>query len=694
MGSVYSEALFTLAAADSQQHSEGMFRPREAQCLRPFRIDPLKYIPYRDRTQFDGEDTFYIFPATSKTHQGVRPKGPLDTRGWTLQEQILSPRILYYGHGELFWDCLTISASESSPISASLLNDNNPTETWALKLLRKSIARSADMQIFRRHLADVWRQVVQNYSARKLTMVSDKIIAMEGILNAVAKIIDEAPIAGMWRTDLWSQLIWWKNSASERTGSNDKDLGFVAPSWSWLSSDSPVFYHNTLHAAKSEQNHDFTELISSVSIDAINAGSAPGQVGICSHLTLTGPCFWYRLTNDDLYRPVAWKQWNKSKLKINPGRWMLDFQTETPLDVRCIVMAEDEVAKLLDCNPTSMRDIDQLALLRKPQITFSDRLTNELLSDCSDKYLREELRRHGFDSSRLTHKWELIHVSIERREFPGRDLTHAKNERNSDHTTFFDLSGELRNKVYEFSLLSGKPIIVEYDRKTYDYILYQSPAFYAPATLPDNYNYTYKTGITWRRPKAPKQDVVKTLEAMRWTNRQLAEEATSHFFAKNTFEIRGVTSDCYNHFLSSIPMSGAKTLTSLVLGGNNNWSNYDDSTFDSLRGFPELANLTIRWPDKVLSVCGIPYRSRAQKTFPLTDEKKEAQLQKFIDFPFDTLAQLKTLNFICEIIFAVAANRLAKAIDKRVVFPKNTKVTYQVRCGTRSGRFYYSPYVG
>jgi hypothetical protein len=349
MGSVYSGALFTLAVADSLQHSEGIFRPRKARCLRPFRIDRFKDVPHRDREIFDGEGEFYVFPNTSQTHSGARPKGPLDTRGWTLQEQLLSPRILYYGNGELFWDCLTVSASESSPISTSLLNDENPTETWALKLLRKSIAGSTDTQILRQRLADVWKEFIQNYSARKLTLISDKIVAMEGILNAVSGIINDAPIAGLWRTGLWSQLLWYKDRSSNREQTDRTHQVFPAPSWSWLGSEQPVRYQNTLHESKARERHDFTDLQPRVNIDDIRIVEAPGQVGLGGQITTKGPFFRYHLTRDDLHRPPVWKRWNRSKLKINPGRWMLDFDLKTPQDVWCMVMAEDEVAKLMVC---------------------------------------------------------------------------------------------------------------------------------------------------------------------------------------------------------------------------------------------------------------------------------------------------------------------------------------------------------
>jgi hypothetical protein len=38
---------------------------------------------------------------------------PLNQRGWVLQERILSPRALYFGREQLFWECREFVACES-----------------------------------------------------------------------------------------------------------------------------------------------------------------------------------------------------------------------------------------------------------------------------------------------------------------------------------------------------------------------------------------------------------------------------------------------------------------------------------------------------------------------------------------------------------------------------------------------------
>jgi hypothetical protein len=113
MSAVFGGAILTIAVAASENHSEGIFRNKEARCMRPFRIERFEAVPYSQRSKYGGEGSAYMFPSSEKARGGCRPKGILDSRGWILQQQLLSPRILYYGHGELYWDCITFSVSTS-----------------------------------------------------------------------------------------------------------------------------------------------------------------------------------------------------------------------------------------------------------------------------------------------------------------------------------------------------------------------------------------------------------------------------------------------------------------------------------------------------------------------------------------------------------------------------------------------------
>jgi hypothetical protein len=349
MSSVFSGAVVTLAVADSEDQSQGIFRERPARCMRPFHVPWLKAIPHRDRTHIDGEGKYYVFPKTNLVGGGTRTKGTLDTRGWVLQEQLLSKRILYYDKGEIYWDCITVSASESSPILASLLDVTNPDEIWALKLIRRTIARSVNSDALRKRISDAWLEIIKNYSARVLTKQSDRLIALKGIIEPLEAILGEALVAGMWRENLWLQLTWWMNASTAGHGTTN---GFPAPSWSWLSTQERVYYHNSLlgeHPETQAAAYNFAGLQPfHFIIDNVESEQLPGATGTVGAMTFTAKCFPYRLVTNDLKKPV-YKRWNRKTLKLNTGRWLLDVPVELPLDIHCVIVAEDTVAKLLVC---------------------------------------------------------------------------------------------------------------------------------------------------------------------------------------------------------------------------------------------------------------------------------------------------------------------------------------------------------
>jgi hypothetical protein len=349
MSSVFSGAVVTIAVADAEDQSQGIFRKRPTRCMRPFHVPWMRGIPHRDRMHIDGEAKYYIFPKTNLVGGGTRAKGTLDTRGWVLQEQLLSTRILYYDKGEIYWDCVTLSASESSPISASLLEVTNPDEIWALKLIRRTLAGAINDVILRTSISDAWLEIIKNYSARVLTRHNDRLIALEGIIVPLKAILRENPVAGMWRENLWLQLTWWMQAPDS---SANITIGFPAPSWSWLSVRKRIYYHNSLLGEQPEQNavtHKFTDLRAfHFLINHVQSEQLRGTSGIIGTMTVSAKTFLYRLTKNDLKKPV-YKRWNQAKLKLNTGRWLLDAPVQLPLDIHCLIIAEDQVAKLLVC---------------------------------------------------------------------------------------------------------------------------------------------------------------------------------------------------------------------------------------------------------------------------------------------------------------------------------------------------------
>jgi hypothetical protein len=348
MRHVYSNAVITIAAecADEKTAGVGMSSPRGLNASRPFPLHELERytdekLEHLFRSVEEPDDQRWcIFPNTGENQYANRTKGVLDTRGWILQEQLLSPRILYYGHEQLHWDCISQSASEISPVGVSLLDDANSGETWAFRLIRRTIAGKGDPGILAKLIADVWIYVVENYSARALTKPSDKLIALQGVIAALEGVLNLPSVAGMWQQDLWKQLLWW--SAGPPIYESYQSPPFPAPTWSWLSAKGAVIHHRSMCMHKDLVRLDDLAPLPGLRCTITNIRSE--ATGVCALLDLRALSFSYTLTANDL-REVTWKRGHPGKLNLAPTHWTLDRELDIPLELQCVIIAEDEVAK-------------------------------------------------------------------------------------------------------------------------------------------------------------------------------------------------------------------------------------------------------------------------------------------------------------------------------------------------------------
>lgn len=89
---------------------------------------------------------------------------------------------------------------------------------------------------------DIWDAILEKYSSCKLTYSKDKPIALSGLARIVQANNKDEYVAGMWKKDLETQLLWYAYSPMPRISA------YAAPSWSWASSlsEAPVGIHRKL----------------------------------------------------------------------------------------------------------------------------------------------------------------------------------------------------------------------------------------------------------------------------------------------------------------------------------------------------------------------------------------------------------------------------------------------------------------
>lgn len=236
MGDVYKNATLTIVAASSSTVAGGFLNPR------PSPEDFL--LPLATLNGDIG--TISLTPK----EYGLQPREPLYSRAWALQEFLLSPRLLIFGTREVIWQCTEL-------ISPVLPSHRSYDPNWPCKripmmqhapvpqLISPALTSKPD-QLTLRTRCNIWQSIVQDYTSRNLTMPEDRLPALAGIARELENTWGDIYIAGMWRSDLLSWLLWRSEPKAVPAPSGEaqpKSVGWRAPSWSWASVDGVVTFH-------------------------------------------------------------------------------------------------------------------------------------------------------------------------------------------------------------------------------------------------------------------------------------------------------------------------------------------------------------------------------------------------------------------------------------------------------------------
>ena len=185
MAAVYHSAFVTIAAVDTEDDKSGLFSARNGLQYQPCKFDlDLSSATYLRR------DAVYIVITEEEYGDVHRLRGPLDTRGWVLQEQLLSTRIINFKKEGVYWECLATECSESTPQGlAEASGEEFMKDRDYIRIFKKGIAGLLNLttpevceKFFR-----AWLLIVQAYSRRGLTKETDKIAAIFGIVDQISR---------------------------------------------------------------------------------------------------------------------------------------------------------------------------------------------------------------------------------------------------------------------------------------------------------------------------------------------------------------------------------------------------------------------------------------------------------------------------------------------------------------------------
>lgn len=161
---------------------------------------------------------------------------PLNVRGWTLQEDVLSPRTLHYTSRELVLECQRCKYAETD-VTPQGYTDTDPVTSIKRFFLRPESSHEDTLLQKFPHLEvyyqpiQRWYRLFENYCTRLLTFESDRLAAIAGLATELQRQTKFSYEAGIWKEDVHNGLLWAINGRGKRPEK------YRAPSWSWASID-------------------------------------------------------------------------------------------------------------------------------------------------------------------------------------------------------------------------------------------------------------------------------------------------------------------------------------------------------------------------------------------------------------------------------------------------------------------------
>lgn len=280
MQDVYKNAHFGLAALGAENPDDGCFFQRDVSKVAPTIVRfKLKEDEFENAFRFELDRSWSWLLSFENE--------PLLQRSWVVQERVLSPRTLHFGRKQVFWECSEAGCCETHPRGVGEEASRKPELHHSMwKELLDGLERNYTGDPYKQLFSD-WGILVNYYVSRKLTMSSDKLVAISGLANDMkARLQQLKPgphryLAGIWEENLMAEIAW--NVLSPAIRPSD----YRAPSWSWACLDGRLNLNN---ATVFRNREDFIILAGLVSAEMVYAGKEDTGAVESGTLTLMAPC--------------------------------------------------------------------------------------------------------------------------------------------------------------------------------------------------------------------------------------------------------------------------------------------------------------------------------------------------------------------------------------------------------------------
>ncbi|KAF4967247.1 hypothetical protein FSARC_5159 [Fusarium sarcochroum] len=222
IGSYYLHSECLISAWGASDSSEGLFMEPKAQKY-PLKTCALAYNRH-------GQEYLSVSLPTPNFARDWCCR-PLRERGWCLQEAALSPRAIHWSRYTFSWQCH--GRMEWFTQARPFEKPKELDQVYRLELSPTHPELSIE---------DSWTTLLGMYTRMEFTYESDRLVAIQGLVDRLIDMHGDEYFAGVFRSHLAKGLLW--ENAYNKT---EKALGEV-PTWSWASNCPGVWFHNPSHS--------------------------------------------------------------------------------------------------------------------------------------------------------------------------------------------------------------------------------------------------------------------------------------------------------------------------------------------------------------------------------------------------------------------------------------------------------------
>jgi Heterokaryon incompatibility protein (HET) len=224
MGSIYENAAVTIASTRTKGVSESFLSRRVN--FHGLSIDDDEIFGFHYRCRDGQRGRIFLMHA----YRPNRDQDMLDTRGWSFQERLLSPRVVDYRTEQTKWMCRT--SHGQTGFTDGWFDRRSAYRDHELLMSSQETIRSSDLPSSRivRNARYQWYSILELFTSRGLTRGADRLPAISAVAQRYAKVLQADYIAGLWKPWIGEELLWKQR---EKITAAVRPKEYQGPSWSW-----------------------------------------------------------------------------------------------------------------------------------------------------------------------------------------------------------------------------------------------------------------------------------------------------------------------------------------------------------------------------------------------------------------------------------------------------------------------------